>query len=66
MNLQKCNFHNDSTQGCAKLTSSVRVMEIWIKTFIKDFCHFLYCSSLDVIQELFQTGLRGIEEEGCQ
>lgn len=46
-------------QSCRKLTSTIRVMEIWIKTFIKDFGHFLYCSSLNVIQKLFQTGLRG-------
>lgn len=67
MNLvTKCEFHcvSQHTQGCGKLTSIVRIMKIWIKTFIKDFCHFLYRSSLNVIQELLQTGLRGEEEEG--
>lgn len=33
-------------------------MEIWIQTFLKDFTYLLYRSSLDVFQELLQTGLK--------
>lgn len=47
-------------------TSTIRVMEIWIKTFVKDFCQFLYHSGLNVIQELLQAGLKDVGEElGC-
>lgn len=44
-------------------TSTIRVMEIWIKTFVKDFCQLLYRSGLNVIQELLQTGLKDVGEE---
>lgn len=33
-------------------------MKVWIQTFLKDFSNLLYWSSLDVFQELLQTGLR--------
>lgn len=56
------------THVCSKLTSTVRVMKIWIEAFVEDFCNFLYSSSLNVVQELLQTGLRGAGEErqGCE
>lgn len=44
-------------------TSTIRVMEIWIKTFVKHFCQLLYRSGLNVIQELLQTGLKDVGEE---
>lgn len=44
-------------------TSTIRVMEIWIKTFVKDFCQLLYGSGLNIIQELLQTGLEDVGEE---
>lgn len=44
--------------GYVRLTSTVRVVVVWVKPLIQELGHFFHGSTLDVIHEFLQTGLR--------